>query len=129
MDAGLPRYNTPSRYLDSTTKSPYGRTVVNQYLHMLHCWRRKVEEYSSSEVLDSDNNSIKEFVKFSKPSFRMNFAESSLEVTSDSHFSLEVALELYFLIQNADLLLFQNSDRKRERELFAVGVVVGVSFN
>ena len=35
IDAGLPRYNTPSRYLDSTTKSPYGRTVVNQYLHRI----------------------------------------------------------------------------------------------
>ena len=35
LDAGLPRYNTPSRYLDSTTKSPYGRTVVNQYLHWI----------------------------------------------------------------------------------------------
>ena len=33
LDAGLSRYNTPSRYLDSTTKSPYSRTLVNQYLH------------------------------------------------------------------------------------------------
>ena len=71
--------------MDSTTKSPYGRTVVNQYLHRIveaagqrqisdeylpllwrstHCrGRRKVEEYSSSEVPDSDNNSIKESVK------------------------------------------------------------------
>ena len=74
------------------------------------------------EVPDSDNNSIKESVEFSEPSFRTNFAESPLEVASDSHFSLKVALELYFLVQNADLLLLQNSDRKRERELFAVGV-------
>ena len=35
LDAGLSRYNTPSWYLDSTTKSPYGRTVVNQYLHRI----------------------------------------------------------------------------------------------
>jgi len=33
LDAGLSRYNTLSRYLDSTTKSPYSRIVVNQYLH------------------------------------------------------------------------------------------------
>ena len=99
MDAGLLRYNTPSRYLDSTTKTPYGRTEVNQYLHRIveaavqgqisdeylpllwrstHCrGKRKVEEYSSSEVPDSDNNSIKESVEFSEPSFRTNFAESS----------------------------------------------------
>ena len=32
----------------------------------------KVEEYSSSEVPDSDNNSIKESVEFSEPSFRTN---------------------------------------------------------
>ena len=113
MDAGLPRDNTPSRYLDSTTKSPYGRTVVNQYLHRIieaaglrqilgeylfllwrstHCRGRwKVEEYSSLEVPDSDNNSTKEFVEFSEPSFRTNFAESPLEVASEielriSHF-------------------------------------------
>ena len=69
---------------------------------------------------------LKESVEFPEPSFRTNFAESLLEVASDSHFSLEVALELYFLFQNADLLLLQNSDRKRERErereLFTVGV-------
>ena len=98
LDTGLPRYNTPSRYLDSTIKSPYGRTIVKQYLHRIieaaglrqisgeylsllwrstHCrGRRKVEEYSSSEVPDSDNNSIKEFVEFSELSFRTNFAES-----------------------------------------------------
>jgi len=35
LDAGLPRYNTPLRYLDSTTKSLYGQTVVNQYLHKI----------------------------------------------------------------------------------------------
>ena len=82
-----------------------------------HCrGRRNVEEYSSLEVSDSDNNSIKESVEFSEPSFRTNFIESPLEVASDSHFSLEVALELYFPVQNADLLLLQNLDRKRERE-------------
>ena len=106
MDAGLPRYNTPSRYLDSITKSPYGRTVVNQYLHRIveaagqrqilgeylpllwrstHCReRRKVEEYFSSKVSDSDNNSIKESVEFSEPSFRTNFVESPLEVASET---------------------------------------------
>ena len=42
-----------------------------------HCReRRKVEEYSFLEVTDSDNNSIKESVEFSEPSFRMNFLES-----------------------------------------------------
>ena len=63
---------------------------------------------------------LKESVEFPEPSFRMNFAESPLEVTSDSHFSLEVALELYFPIQNAGLLLLQNSDRKRESCLLGV---------
>ena len=92
MDAGLPRYNTPSRYLDSTTKSSYGRTVVNQYLHRIV--EAAVQGQISDEYLPPES------------SFRMNFAESPLEV----------ALELYFLIQNADLLLLQNSDRKRERE-------------
>ena len=33
LDAGLARYNTPSRYFYSTTKSPYGQIIVNQYLH------------------------------------------------------------------------------------------------
>ena len=113
MDACLPRYNTPSRYLDSTIKSPYGRTVVNQYLHRIikaagprqilgrififtlentHCReRRKIEEYSSLKVTDSDNNSIKESVEFSEPSFRTNL-QNLLEVTSESeleNFTLE----------------------------------------
>ena len=35
LDAGPPNYNTPSRYLDSTTKSPYDQTVVNQYIHRI----------------------------------------------------------------------------------------------
>ena len=35
--------------------------------------QRKVEEYSSLEVTDLDNNSIKESVEFSEPS---NFSES-----------------------------------------------------
>ena len=41
-------------------------------------WRekRKVEEYSSLEIRDSDNNSIKKSVEFSETSFRTNFAES-----------------------------------------------------
>ena len=53
-----------------------------EYLSLLwrntHCReRRKIEEYSSLEVTDSDNNSIKESVKFSKPSFRTNLASES----------------------------------------------------
>ena len=61
-----------------------------------HCrGRRKVEEYSSSEVPDSDNNSIKESVEFSESSFRMNFSESLLGAASETellifHFPLEV---------------------------------------
>ena len=80
MDAGLPRYNTPSRYLDNTTKSPYGRTVINQYLHKIikaagprqisgrifainfgglsTVKKRVKEELMSWEDIDSDNNSI-----------------------------------------------------------------------
>ena len=49
MDAGLPRYNTLSRYLDSTTKSPYGRTVVNQYLHRI--FEAAVQGQISNEYL------------------------------------------------------------------------------
>jgi len=54
----------------------------------------EIEEYSSLKVTDSDNNSIKESVEFSEPSFRMNL----LEVTSESelqnsHFLLEVTSE------------------------------------
>ena len=38
-----------------------------------HCReRREIEEYSSLEVTDSDNNSIKESVEFFEPSFRIN---------------------------------------------------------
>jgi len=33
LDASLSRYNTTSRYLDSTTKSLYSRTIVNLYLY------------------------------------------------------------------------------------------------
>ena len=131
LDTGLPRYNTPSRYLDSTTKSPYGRTVVNQYLHRIieaagsrqilgeylsllwrsaHCrGRRKVEEYSSLEVPDSDNNSFKESVEFSEPSFRTNFAES---------------LESCFRNRVADFSIpfgsNFNTERERERERFSL---------
>ena len=39
--------------------------------------RRKIEEYSSLEVTDSGNNSIKESVEFSKPSFKTNLASES----------------------------------------------------
>ena len=39
--------------------------------------RREIEEYSSLEVTDSDNNSIKESVEFSEPSFRTNLASKS----------------------------------------------------
>ena len=35
LDAGLPKYNTPSRYLDSTIKLSYGRIVINQYIHRI----------------------------------------------------------------------------------------------
>ena len=36
--------------------------------------RREIEEYSSLKVMNSDNNSIKESVEFSEPSFRTNLA-------------------------------------------------------
>ena len=56
-----------------------------------HCrGRRKVEEYSSLEVPDSDNNSTKESVEFSEPSFRTNFAESLGSRFPISHFPLKV---------------------------------------
>ena len=42
---------------------------------------REIEEYSSLEVTDSDNNSLKEYVEFSKPS-----NESSESV--GSHFGI-----------------------------------------
>ena len=79
--------------------------------------RRKVEEYSSSEVSDSDNNSIKESVEFSEPSFRTNFAESLLEVASKTE------LQNPHLLSETELLVshflfgspFKN-ERERERE-------------
>ena len=54
---------------------------------------------------------VKEYVEFSDSSFRTNFAESSLEVASDSHFSLEVA----FPLLSSEL----TSDRKRERDVLS----------
>ena len=50
-----------------------------EYLSLLsrntHCReRREIEEYSSLEVTDSDNNSIKESVEFFEPSFRTNLS-------------------------------------------------------
>ena len=59
-----------------------------------HCReRRKIEEYSSLKVTDSDNNSIKESVEFSDPLSERIFAESLLEAASEtelliSHFPL-----------------------------------------
>ena len=61
----------------------------------IHCReRRKIEEYSSSEVTDSDNNSIKESIEFSEPSFRTNLVEVTSETElQNSHFLLEVTSE------------------------------------
>ena len=66
-----------------------------EYLSLLwrnaHCReRREIEEYSSLKVTDSDNNSIKESVEFSGPSFRTNLtSESELLL----HFGIRVAEE------------------------------------
>ena len=76
-----------------------------------HCReRRKIEEYSTLEVTDSDNNSIKEPVEFSEPSFRTNF-QNLLEVTLESElqiFTSKTELqkkELDFLFCVASLFL------------------------
>ena len=83
--------------------------------------RRKVEEYSSLEVSDSDNNSIKEYVEFSELSFRMNFAESLLEV----------ALKTELLISHFPFGSHFKTERERERISFRslAVVVLGVVFN
>ena len=49
--------------------------------------RREIEEYSSLEVTDSDNNSIKESVEFSELSFRTNL---TLESELLLHFRIRV---------------------------------------
>ena len=49
--------------------------------------RKKIEEYSSLEVTDSDNNSVKESIKFSEPSFRTNL-QNLLEVTFESELQI-----------------------------------------
>ena len=66
------------------------------------------------EVPDSDNNSIKESVEFSKPSFRTNFAES---------------LENHFELQNSHFLLEVTSSQREDltselRELISVFVLL-----
>ena len=108
MDAGLPRYNTPSRYLDSTTKSPYGRTVVNQYLHRIveAAGQRQISgEYLPFTLEEHPLLRTKEGWRiffFRSPRFRQQFykricwifwglfqnefAESSLEVASETDF-------------------------------------------
>jgi len=75
---------------------------------------RRIEEYSSLEVTDSVNNSIKESVEFSEPSFRTNL-QNLLKVTSESelqnfHFPLEVTSEselqnFYFRMQKKERVL------------------------
>ena len=58
-----------------------------------HCReRREIEEYSSLEVTDSENNSIKESVEFSEPSFRINLASES-ELLLHFHFGIRVSEE------------------------------------
>ena len=60
-----------------------------------HCrGRREIEEYSSFEVTDSDNNSIEESVEFSDP-LSEQILQNLLEVASEtelqnSRFMLEV---------------------------------------
>ena len=86
----------------------------------------EIEEYSSLEVTDSDNNSIKKSVKFSEPSFRTNF-QNLLEVTSESelqnfHFLLEITSESE--LQNSHFEM----QRKEFNFLFCV-VVFAVSLN
>ena len=67
-----------------------------EYLSLLwrntHCReRREIEEYSSLKVTDSDNNSIKESVKFSKPSNPNYFftSESELQRIQNSSYKTE----------------------------------------
>jgi len=73
----------------------------------------EIEEYSSLEVPDSDNNSLKESIEFSEPSFRTNLL-NLLELTSESelqnfHILLEVTSESelqksHFRIQRKELV-------------------------
>ena len=75
--------------------------------------RRKVEEYSSSEVPDSDNNSIKESVEFSEPSFRTIFCRISF----GSRFENRVT---DFLPTSCLEVTSTEREREREREDFLV---------
>ena len=92
-----------------------------------HLLKRKVEKYSSLEVPDSDNNSIKESVEFSEPSFRTNFAES-LEnrfELQNSHFLLEVTSSQREKISLQNALQARREDLTSEhRELISVFVFV-----
>jgi len=72
-----------------------------------HCRkRRKIEEYSSLKVTDSDNNSIIKSVEFSEPSFRTNLQNPSyffFTFTSDLHFHLGIQnADFHFRIQKKD---------------------------
>ena len=91
-----------------------------------HCReRREIEEYSSLEVTDSDNNSIKESVEFSElfserilesvgSRFEIRVAEFSLLV--GSHFELELQRS-HFRMQKKELvLLFCLLCVKREKK-------------
>ena len=73
-----------------------------------HCReRREIEEYSSLEVTDSDNNFIKESIEFSEPSFRTN-------LVSESELLLDFGIRVKS-IQNS-------SYKRREREMCSVAV-------
>ena len=69
----------------------------------------EIEEYSSLEVTGSDNNSIKESVEFSEPSFRTNMVEVTSECElQNSQFMFEVTSESelqksHFEMQRKDL--------------------------
>jgi len=97
----LPNHRTVEPYLTSIftglSKQQYQDKSQGEYLSLL--WRntlcrekREKEEYSSLEVTDSDNNSIKESVEFYEPSFRTNLASES-ELLLQFQFEIRVAEE------------------------------------
>ena len=94
-------------YVAITSPYPWDRGVTE---------RRKVEEYSSLKVIDSDNNSIKEFVESSELSFRTNFQDLSYFFTFTLEFENRIA-DFHFRMQ-----------KKEEGKLFRCIALYSVCF-
>ena len=72
----------------------------------------EIEESSSLEVTDSDNNSIKESVKFSEPSFRTNLSYF-FTFTSESELQKKRERESFFVVHFLYFLCVKNERKER----------------